>query len=323
MSLQIGAGDEVIVPPRTFLATASSVVIIGAKPVFADVDRNSQNITPASIRKVLTSKTKAIICVHVSGWPCEMDSILELARERNIYVIEDCAQAHGAIYKDNSVGTLGHIGAWSFCQDKIISTTGEGGMITTDDDLLWDRIWSYKDHGKNWDAVYKKNPPGYRWVHEGFGTNWRMTEIQAAVGRIQLQRVNEWHKKRQKNAEAILSVARNCPALRVPKIPSDCEHAWYRCHLFIRPEILSKYWTRDRIIEEINRRGVPCFSGSCSEVYLEKAFDNTGWRPEERLPIARELGETSLMFLVHPTLRDFEIELTMDVLQAVMGIATK
>jgi dTDP-4-amino-4,6-dideoxygalactose transaminase len=311
-AIDVGPGDEVIVTPRTFIATVSSIVNVGAIPVFADVDIDSGNITAESIVKVSTNKTKAIVCVHVAGWPCEMDSIMVLAEERDLYVIEDCAQAHGAKYKGQSVGSIGHIGCWSFCQDKIITTGGEGGMVTTNDRELWSKMWSYKDHGKSWQAVYESDhPPGFQWVHESFGTNWRMTEMQAAIGRIQLQKMANWHAARNKNANTILDVCEKFSEfLRLPRPTEGIGHAWYKCHIYVRPEKLKANWTREKIIEEINLNGIPCYAGSCSEVYLEKAFDVTEFRPKNRLPVAKELGETSLMFLVHPTLTEMEIDKT-------------
>lgn len=324
IALGIGAGDEVIVTPRTFLASVSSIVNAGAVPVFAEVDRDSQNITADTIRAALTPRTKAVICVHLAGWPCDMDPIMALADEHGLKVIEDCAQAHGARYKGRPVGSIGHVGAWSFCQDKIMSTGGEGGMVTTNDQALWSRMWSVKDHGKSWEAVYERvHAPGFRWVHESFGTNWRMMETQAAIGRIQLRRMADWNTSRTTYAEKIWSTARDLKGLRTPAIPEDITHAAYKCYVFIEPATLTQGWSRDRILGEITARGVPCFSGSCSEVYLEKAFDNTGWRPSVRLPVARELGETSLMFLVHPTLSEAEIEKTCSVLRDVMNLATR
>lgn len=321
--LGIGAGDEVVVTPRTFLASVSSIVNAGATPVFAEVDRNSQNITAETIRAVLTPRTRAVVCVHLAGWPCDMDPIMTLAAEHDLKVIEDCAQAHGARYKGRSVGTIGHVGAWSFCQDKIISTGGEGGMVTTNSRELWSTMWSLKDHGKSWEAVHQPHSgAGFRWLHERFGTNWRMMEVQAVIGRIQLRRLQAWHARRLANAERIWDCARQLPALRAPSIGTDIVHAAYKCYLFVEPQRLAVGWDRDRILTEINARGVPCFCGSCSEVYLEKAFDNTGLRPAERLPIARELGETSLMFLVHPTLTDAEIDKTCAVLADVMTAAS-
>ena len=323
-ALNIGNGDEVIVTSRTFIASISSIVNSGSVPVFADVDLDTQNITPESIRSVITNKTKAIVCVHLAGWPCEMDAIMEIANEFNLYVIEDCAQAHGAKYKGISVGSIGHIGCWSFCQDKIMTTGGEGGMVTTNDEFLWRKMWEYKDHGKSYEAIYEReHPNGFRWLHESFGTNWRMTEMQAAIGRVQLKRMFNWHANRINNAEKIWNTAKQCEGLRVPSILKHIEHAVYKCYVFVRLDKLDKDWCRDRIIREINALGVPCYSGSCSEVYLEKAFDNTGFRPKERLPNAKELGESSLTFLVHPTLTEDEIKQTCDAITSTMELATK
>ncbi len=322
-ALGIGPGDEVITTSRTFIASVSCIVTAGAVPVFADVDLDSQNITAETIRAVLTSRTRAIICVHLAGMPCEMDAIMSLAREHDLKVIEDCAQAHGARYKGRSVGSIGHIGAWSFCQDKIMTTGGEGGMVTTNDRELWAAMWSYKDHGKSWEGVYEReHAPGPRLVHDSFGTNWRMLEMQAAIGLIQLERVSDWTLKRTQQADRLSAAAGAHEIFRVPAAPSHINHAWYRFYAFIRPERLSAGWTRDRIIQEINDRGVPCFHGSASEVYLEAAFEGTGWVPAERLPAARTLGDTSLAFLVHPTLTDAEIEKTCDVIDEVAFLAS-
>lgn len=323
-ALDIGRGDEVIVTPRTFLASVSSIVNAGAVPVFAEVDRDSQNITAQSIAAVLTVRTRAVICVHLAGWPCDMDPIMALAAEHDLKVIEDCAQAHGARYKDRAVGSIGHVGAWSFCQDKIMTTGGEGGMVTTNDRVLWSKMWSFKDHGKSWEAVYERShAPGFRWLHESFGTNWRMLEVQAAIGRIQLRQMSQWHAVRKANAQRIWSCASQLQGLRVPVVPDFIQHAAYKCYVFVDPDQLLEGWNRDRILNEISARGVPCFSGSCSEVYLEAAFDGTGWRPGVHLSIARELGETSLMFLVHPTLTDAEIDKTCSILAEVMEAAAR
>ena len=323
-ALNVGLGDEVIVTPRTFLASVSCVVTAGATPVFADVDLNSQNIEAHTIEKVITDKTKAVIVVHLAGMPADMDPIMTLADKHGFYVIEDCAQAHGAKYKGRSVGSIGHVGAWSFCQDKIMTTGGEGGMVTTNDESLWKIMWSYKDHGKSWDAVYnKEHPPGSRWVHESFGTNWRMLEMQAVIGRIQLKRMTEWTKRRQENAAKIDAVASKFNLVRTVTVADYMCHAEYKHYLFINPEQLAPEWNRDRIIDEVVALGVPCYQGSCSEVYLEKAFDNSGYHPKDRLANAKLLGETSLMFLVHPTLTSAEMDKTCEVLSVVLGRATR
>jgi dTDP-4-amino-4,6-dideoxygalactose transaminase len=317
------AADEVIVTPRTFLASISCVISAGAVPVFADIDLDSGNLSAKTIAPVVTAQTKGIIVVHLAGWPCDMDPIMKLAGKNGLSVIEDCAQAHGALYRGRPVGSIGHVAAWSFCQDKIMSTGGEGGMVTTNDSELWARMWSFKDHGKSWDAVYnRQHPSGFRWVHEAFGTNWRMIEMQAAIGRIQLRRMEDWTARRGENAaqlaDALAPLSRPGGPIRLPKLAcslcngcgatAGCRHANYKFYAYVQPNNLASDWSRDRIIEEISAQGVPCYQGSCSEAYLEKAFDETGHRPLHRLPNAKQLGETSLMFLVHPTLTKSEMK---------------
>ena len=307
-ALSIGDGDEVIVTSRTFIASISSIVNAGATPIFADVELNSQNISAQTIKAVLSDKTKAIICVHLAGWPCEMDDIMALAEEKNLYVIEDCAQAHGTKYKGRSVGSIGHMGAWSFCQDKIMTTGGEGGMLTTNNESLWRKAWAFKDHGKSYEAVYEKeHPPGYRWLHESFGTNWRLTEMQSAIGRIQLKRMADWTKLRNENAEKIFQVCRQYDLLVVPNVPDYIVHAYYKCYVFVDIDRLPDNVSRNDIIDTINKLNVPCYSGSCSEVYKEKAFEKNNLRPQKALKNAKVLGDTSLMFLVHPTLTSTEM----------------
>lgn len=336
-AMGVGEGDEVIVTPRSFIASVSTVVNAGAMPVFADVDNNTGNISARTIAPKITDKTKAIICVHLAGWPCDMDEIMALAKQHNLWVIEDCAQAHGAKYKGRPVGSIGHVGAWSFCQDKIMTTGGEGGMVTTNDKVLWQKMWEYKDHGKNYDSIYhKQHPPGFRWLHDSFGTNWRMMEMQAVIGRIQLKKMAEWTNIRTQNAkilrEALTQFAGERQFLRIPDIEfhqvmgGDSVHAYYKYYVYVRPENLPENINRDSILNALNEKKIPCFSGSCSEIYLEKAFDNHPSRPNARLTVAKELGETSLMFLIHPTLTTNEMQTiattTVDVLTTLFNANT-
>ncbi len=301
-ALGIGPGDEVIVPSRTFIATASSVVARGARPVCADVDRDSQTITAETIEPHLSFRTKAIIPVHLAGWPCDMIPILEMARSRKIAVVEDCAQAHGAEYHGRPVGSWGDMAAFSFCQDKILTTAGEGGMLVTNSDVLWQTAWSYKDHGKGHESFYQPKAPAaqFRWLHEAFGSNFRLSEVQSAIGRIMLKRLPAWREVRRANAAELAACCQQIPALRTPRPAEGFLHSYYKFYSFVRPELLTTDWSRDRIIEELRQKSVPCFSGSCSEIYLEEAFP-AKWRPAQRHTIAKELGETSLMFLVDPT----------------------
>ncbi len=323
-ALKIGPGDDVVVTARTFIASASSVVICGARPVFADVDRDSQNITAESIKEVITPRTRAIMCVHLAGWPCEMDDIMALAKRYKIPVIEDCAQAHGASYKGRRVGSIGDIAAWSFCQDKIISTAGEGGMVTTNNEDLFKRVWSYKDHGKNIDKLKQSSQDsGYKWVHDSIGNNFRMTEIQSAIGRLQLKKMPEWESQRLQNARQIWKTASEIDLYRVPEIPSYINHAFYKCYVFLQPQFLARSWDRKRLIAKIIELGVPCYHGICPEIYLEKAFENCSNQPKTRLTTAKELGETSMMFLIHPTLTGQELQKTCDVIRKVAKMASR
>ena len=336
-AMGIGEGDEVIVTPRSFIASVSTVVNAGAMPVFADVEADTGNLSARTIAPHISDKTKAIICVHLAGWPCDMDEIMALAKQHNLWVIEDCAQAHGAKYKGKPVGSIGHVGAWSFCQDKIMTTGGEGGMVTTNDKALWQKMWEYKDHGKNYDSIYhKQHPPGFRWLHDSFGTNWRMMEMQAVIGRIQLKKMVEWTKIRTQNAkilrDALTQFAGEQQFLRIPDIEfhqvmgGDSVHAYYKYYVYVRPENLPENINRDSILNALNEKKIPCFSGSCSEIYLEKAFDNHPSRPNARLTVAKELGETSLMFLIHPTLTTNEMQTiattTVDVLTTLFNANT-
>ena len=326
MALDIGCGDEVIVTPRSYIASASCAVMRGAKPVFADVDRDSQNITADTIEKVITSRTRAIIAVHLAGWPCDMDEIMAMAKKHDLAVIEDCAQASGALYKGRPVGSFGDAAAFSFCQDKIMSTGGEGGMVVTNKKDIWSKVWSYKDHGKSYNAVYNndlKSGPSFKWLHESFGTNWRMTEMQAAIGRVQLRKLSAWIEIRRRNADILTKAFLNIPALRVAAPFDHILHAYYKYYVFVKPVMLKTEWSRERIIIAINAEGIPCFTGSCSEMYLEKAFDADSLRPKKRLPVAKELGETAMMFLVHPTLSENDMEDTLKAVERVMAVAVK
>ena len=301
----VGPGDEVITSARTFIASASCAILRGATPVCADIDAVSQNFTADTIRAVLTPRSKAIIAVHLAGWPCDMAPIMQLASERGLLVIEDCAQAHGATYKGRPVGSFGHAAAFSFCQDKIITTGGEGGLLLLDDDAAWDKAWAYKDHGKSYDAVFRRaNPPGFRWVHESFGSNWRMTEMQATIGRAQLAKLPDWAARRRALARLLNEGLAGLPGLRLTLPPPDIEHAYYRYYAFLQLNELIPGWDQQRVIAAIAAEGIPCMGGSCAEIYLEKAFIDAGLAPAQRLPAAQALGAASLCFLIHPTLSD-------------------
>lgn len=315
----IGSGDEVIVPARTFIATASSAVMCGAVPVVADVDPVSQNMSADTIKAVISDKTRAIIPVHLGGMPCDMDAIMALAAEHGLVVIEDCAQALGAGYKGRKVGGFGHAAAFSFCQDKIMSTGGEGGMLVLDDKAAWAKAWAYKDHGKDHDRVFNhEHAPGHRWLHTSFGTNWRMTEMQAAIGRIQLGKLPGWLQSRSAHAEKLQSGLVDVPGIVINHLQDGFDNAYYRFYVILDVDALKQGWDQDRVIEAINAEGVPCFHGSCSEIYREQAFS---LMDQKTRPNAHLLGETSMAFLVHPTLNEESIELIIKAVEKVMSFA--
>lgn len=318
-ALGIGKGDEVIVPSRTFIATASSVVARGATPIVVDIDPMSGNISLDQVSQALTERTRAVIPVHMAGWPCDIDGLIGLAQRHGIHIVEDCAQAHGAAYRGRPVGSFGICSAFSFCQDKIMTTGGEGGMFLTDDPQIWRRAWEYKDHGKSWDAVFNRDhAPGFRWLHESFGTNWRMTEMQAVIGRIQLKKLSSWSNARNENAVVLAEGLKKIHGIKVPIPPPHVRHAWYKFYCMLEPEKLQAGWSHQRVIEAINAEGIPCLSGSCYEIYRERAFIDSGYGPSKPLKNASFMSDRSLMFLVHPTLGKEEMMETVAAVKKVM-----
>ncbi len=327
-SLDLSEGDEFITTPRTFIATSSAGVLLGAKPIFADVDFNSGLITAKTIEPLITKKTKAISVVHLAGWPADMEQICSLADSHNIPVVEDCSQAHGAYIvikgERKYVGTFGDVSTWSFCQDKIMSTAGEGGMVLTNKKLIWNHVWSLKDHGKCLGAVNNKNNvEGFKWLHENFGNNFRLTELQSAIGRFQLKELSKWISLRTRNAEILKEYLSDIPLLRIPLPPDNIKHAWYKFYVYIDNSYLASGWSRNRILAEISTAGYPGLSGSCSEIYKEKCFLNKGINPENELPIAKVLGDTSLMFLVHPTINEKQMHSYAESIRNITLRATK
>lgn len=328
--LDIGQGDEVIVPNRTFIASASCCVMRGAVPVFADIDRESQNITLASIKKTFSPKTKAIICVHLAGGACEMEEIISFARENDLYIIEDCAQSLGGKYKARMLGTFGDIAAFSFCQDKIMTTGGEGGMVVTNNKEWYKKAWSYKDHGKDFD--FYMNGKKTKSYYTSLGSNWRMTAIQAAIGRKALKKVPKWIRKRRKYAKMLNDGLKDVPGIRLTIPPEHIEHIYYKYYMFIKPEDLKKNWDRDKIMQAISAEGIYCQSGIPGRIGEESCWTKTkltGTREiqdlmlKEHLPVDYELSKTALMFQVHPTLDEQAINDTIQAVKKVMNIAAR
>jgi dTDP-4-amino-4,6-dideoxygalactose transaminase len=323
-ALGVGSGDDVLVTPRSFFASAGAIMLTGGRPVFADVDTDSQNVTVETLGAAITPETKAIVVVHLAGWPCDMDAIGAFAASNGLAIVEDCAQAHGASWRGRKVGSFGDAAAFSFCQDKIMTTGGEGGMLLTRAEDVWKRAWSYKDHGKNWDKVQRDDhPPGFRWLHDTLGTNWRMTEMQAAIGRCQLRKLPAWLEIRRRNARLLSGALEGVAGLRVPSPPAEVSHAFYKFYFFVEPQTLRSGWNRDRIMSEISAHGVPCFSGSCPEIYRERVFEGASSRPSSALPGARQLGQTSLVLLVDPSHDCAQIERAAHTVSKVMASAVR
>lgn len=296
----VGPGDEVIVTARSFIASASAASLVGATPRFADVDPDTQNMTPDAIAPLINNRTKAIIPVHLAGWPADMPGIMALAKKHDLYVIEDCAQAIGADLGGQPIGSFGHASTLSFCQDKIITTGGEGGMTLFQDQKPYDWAWSFKDHGKSLERIKQpSDKPGFKWVHANIGTNWRMTEMQAAIGLRQLTKLDDWISSRTRNAKIWADAFLSSTALRAPMPADNVRHAFYKFYAFVVPERLTRRNNRDKVLAAMIDEGIRAFSGSCPEIYLEEAYADAKVEP---LPVARALGETSLMFEIHPTL---------------------
>ncbi len=318
----IGAGDEVIVTPRSFIASASCVDLVGAKSVFADIDVDTEMITPATVRPLIGARTKAILVVHLNGRPADMPGFMELAHSHGILVVEDCAQAHGARIGGRLVGSFGHASAFSFCQDKIITTGGEGGMALFSDMNTWKRAWSYRDHGKGYDTVFDPvRTLGFRWLHESFGTNWRLTEMQAAIGLIQLSKLPEWTAARTAIARQLAGWLAAYPSVRITPLPAGHEHAYYRFEFRLDPQHLKAGWNRDRVMRAMMAEGIPCLANACPEIYLEGAYAKTT-AGLQRLPNAAYLGTVSLALLVHPTMDQSFLDDCRAAIEKVLGAAT-
>jgi dTDP-4-amino-4,6-dideoxygalactose transaminase len=249
-----------------------------------------------------------------------MDALLKVCEQHNLFLIEDCAQAHGALYRGRMVGSFGHAAAFSFCTDKIMSTGGEGGMLLLRDRTVWERAWSWKDHGKNPHKVFNPSPGNsFRWIHDGFGSNYRMTEMQAAIGLVQLQKLPGWLARRRRNANVLDTLLSGETMVRLAVPPDDIGHARYKYYAFIEPHHLPSGRNRDDMIAEMATLGLPCASGSCPEIYREEAFSNSSARPARRLPIAKTLGETSLMLPVDHTLGDADMRRLGEALRSIFS----
>ena len=325
-AFRIGPDDEVVVPARSFIASASCVVALGATPVFADIDPESSDLTPGTLEAVLTERTAAVIVVHVAGWPADMDPIVRLAHEHGVIVIEDCAQAHGAMYRGRPVGSFGDAACFSFCQDKIVAA-GEGGLLALDDDAAFALAWEYRDHGKSLaklsDPEFMGRPSSFRWIHDSFGSNYRLPELEAAMVRVGERDLPAAHARRTSLATRLARGLADIRGIRVPLPPAYCEHAFYRLYACVAPAELAEGWDRDRVLFAIAAEGVPVQYGACAEIYREEAFVRAGLGSAERLPGAARAHETTLAFFVHPTLADGDVDDVIAAVHKVMAVAAR
>ncbi len=322
--LGLGAGDDVLVPARTFVATASAVVQRGARPIVCDVDPISGNLTAEACALALTPRTKAIIVVHLAGWPADMEMIMAFASQYGLKVIEDCAQAHGASDHGQPVGGIGHIGCFSFCQDKIITTGGEGGMVVTNDSDLYRKMWSYRDHGKDYTRTLTPDPtPGFKWLVDSFGTNWRLTEPQSAIGRIHLRKLDGWVAQRRANAQTIAAAIADLSGVSVGTPAQGSVHVYYRQTLFLQPDALKSEWSRDRICTELDALGIPARVGVCPDISLEQAFTKSGLTAQPAHPHARDAASRAIVLPVHPTLTAEDIGYIADNTRAMLRTALR
>ena len=300
-SLRLPKKSKIIVPARSFFSSAACIVNTGHIPVFVDVDLLTQNISLEDIKNKISKKVRAIICVHLAGLPCDIRGVKKIANKHNLKIVEDCSQAHGASIQNKKVGSFGDVSTWSFCNDKIISTLGEGGMISTNNKSIYEFCKRYINHGSD----LKKNKNSYKFVYNKntFGTNLRLTEIQSFAGMEQLKNLKKIQNKRQKMSKDYYNLILKYNKYFYSYYPSkNIKSAWYRFYFFLKTEVKNYKNIRFKIIKDLNRNDLKCFTGSCPEIYLEKSFQKLKNFRSIRLKNSKILGETSIALDVNHTL---------------------
>lgn len=336
----IGPGEEVIVPSYSFIASAFCVLQAGAIPVFADVRRETHTIDPEDIERKITPRTRAILPVHLYGIPCDMDPIMDIARRHNLFVIEDCAQAHGSEYKGKKVGSIGHAGAFSFCQSKHFTTGGEGGCVVTNDENIAWKARSFRDHGFDVKERLRllELEKKLFYIHERVGFNYRMTEIQSIIGLCELERFETWNKPRRVAiGEKLLAYFKDHEAiLHLPPHKQEGKHISF----WLFPLVLDLERIRTNIKEfwqAIEAEGVPVVPVLWPQMYKERAFlEHNGFgrvkfpfRSKEYTdpesvrydqifcPNAAWLEERTFSFPCHPVYEDHHVDLMIEAFEKV------
>ncbi len=288
---------EVIVPSFTFISTVTSVIRAGGNPVFAEVDPETFTLDPSDVKRKITRRTKAIIPVHLYGHPADMDSILEIAEKRGLIVLEDAAQAHGAEWKDQKVGSIGHIAAFSFYATKNM-TTGEGGMVTTNSKKYAEKIRLLINHGQ------KK-----RYLHVELGWNFRMTNIAAAIGLIQLKRLDKMNELRRRNAKFYDKHLRDL--VQIPKVRAEARHVYHLYTIKVSPQL------RKKLIEEFKREGIGFGIYYPRGVHQQPVMKKLGYTA--KLPITEKLCKEVISIPVHPLVNRKDRQMIVDTIRDVVG----
>ncbi len=286
-ALEIGPGDEVIHTSHCFIGTATPTAHNGATPVFADIDPRTFNIDPKSIEAKITPRTKAIVPVHINGCPADMDEIMDIARRHNLYVIEDAAQAHGALYKGKKVGTIGDVGCFSFWEDKLMTTAGEGGIIITDNDEIAKRAIMFQNHGEAAaDSSYYVGERLYH--HEILGWNYRMNELQGAVGREQLKKLDASIEGRRRNAHMLTELFNEVEGILPPYEPEYVKHVFYKYIIRLDRKVLD-IDAKD-FVAALQAEGIPCSRRYPTPLHKQPVFEKKRGLGKGQFPFTDEVS---------------------------------
>ena len=298
-ALDIGPGDEVITVSFTFVATSEAIALVGATPVFADIFPYSYNLDYNELEKKITPKTKAIIPVHLYGQPADMDPIIEIARKYNLYIIEDCAQAIGATYKGKRVGSFGDIGCFSFFPSKNLGAFGDGGIVTTNSNMLADRIIALRNHGGK-----------IRYYHDEIGLNSRLDEIQAAILRVKLPHLDDWNKRRRQIALNYNKLLENVEEVKVPYEIEDTSCVYHQYTIQIP--------NRDTVHEALKEKGIMTMIYYPVPLHLQEVYKYLGIQ-KGSLPHTEKVSQKVLSLPIFPEITNVQQKEVAEALKSVLA----